>query len=147
MAIRSMSHVAICTADLDRTVDFWTAHLGFVEEQRWEWPTGVDQINQLVGLDDSAARAALLSGHGAGVEVFEYRVPTPPPRPDDRPASNLGYAHVCLETDDIDADVARLAAAGMRFWADPAIDGAGNRLIYGRDPDGNLVELHQPAGR
>ena len=41
-------------------------------------------------------------------------------------------------------DAVPLAQAGMEFWSDPLTDSAGRRMIYGRDPDGNVVELIQP---
>jgi len=39
--------------------------------------------------------------------------------------------------------VARLSLAGMTFWTEVITESAGARLIYGRDPDGNVIELHQ----
>ena len=55
---------------------------------------------------------------------------------------------VCIEVVDIDAEYARLTAAGMRFNSPPIsspddVDKAGLkvRVTYGRDPDGNSIEL------
>jgi len=144
MTIRAMKHVAISTGDLDRAVDFWAA-LGFVETRRWDWPAGVEVINTLVGLPDSAARAALLEGPGTGLEIFEFVVPAP--GADTRSVHRPGYTHVCFEVDDLDDEIDRLAAAGMTFWAGPAEDRAGQRMVYGHDPDGNVVELVEPAPR
>jgi predicted enzyme related to lactoylglutathione lyase len=47
--------------------------------------------------------------------------------------------------DDIDAEVARLDAAGVRF-RNEMVGGPGGRQILVVDPSGNLVELFQPAG-
>jgi hypothetical protein len=42
---------------------------------------------------------------------------------------------------DIDAEYERLKAAGMVFHCPPQAAGKGFRATYGRDPDGNVVEL------
>ena len=48
---------------------------------------------------------------------------------------------------DIDAVYERLTAAGMSFHCPPQPVGGGTRATYGRDPDGNVVEIQelQPA--
>lgn len=144
MAIRGLSHVAISTSDLDRAVEFWCEAVGFTEVRRWSWDR-LDVVDRLTDLEGSAARAVLLRGYGTGIEIFEFC--SPPQRTDDsstRPVSDHGYTHVCLEVDDIEDEMSRLGDAGMRFWADAATDPAGSRIVYGRDPDGNVIELHQP---
>ena len=41
---------------------------------------------------------------------------------------------------DIDKEYERLAAAGMRFHCAPVQNGDA-KMTYGRDPDGNVIEL------
>ena len=53
-----------------------------------------------------------------------------------------GITHLCLDVSDIDAEYARLKGAGMRFHCPPQDLGAA-RATYGRDPDGNVVELQE----
>ena len=66
-------------------------------------------------------------------------------------AADIGFAHVCLATDDLDAILASLEDAGGRRMTDPVeIDGgvnAGGRAVYVRDPDGHVVELFGPSER
>jgi catechol 2,3-dioxygenase-like lactoylglutathione lyase family enzyme len=143
MSIRSVLHTAISTADLDASVAFWS-ELGFVETRRWEWPRGVAQINTLLDLEDSAARAALMEGHGTGLELFEFVVPDPGAEPP--PVHRLGYTHMAFSTDDLRADMDRLGAAGMAFWADPVTDPSGRQMVYGRSPEGFAIELVQHGG-
>ena len=52
---------------------------------------------------------------------------------------------VGLRTDDIQADTARLQAAGVRFIEEPNDQGEGFWLATFEDPDGNLVQLYQFA--
>ena len=50
---------------------------------------------------------------------------------------------VGLLTDDIQADAARLKAAGVRFIEDPTDQGDGFWLATFEDPDGNYIQLFQ----
>jgi catechol 2,3-dioxygenase-like lactoylglutathione lyase family enzyme len=57
-----------------------------------------------------------------------------------RPVCDHGITHICLDVVDIDTEYERLRAAGMTFHCPPQGVGA-LRATYGRDPDGNVVEL------
>jgi len=142
MAIRSVLHTAISTLDLDASVAFW-CEFGFTETRRWEWPAGVEVINALLDLPDSSARAALLEGHGTGIELFEFSRPDPGREPEQ--VHRLGYTHMAFAVDDLDAELARMGELGMEFWADPVTDGSGRKMVYGRSPEGFVIELVQPA--
>jgi catechol 2,3-dioxygenase-like lactoylglutathione lyase family enzyme len=56
-----------------------------------------------------------------------------------------GWNRIHFIVADLDAEVARLRAAGARFRND-IIEGPGGRQILLQDPSGNVVELFQPAG-
>lgn len=144
MAVVGVAHVAISTPDLDRAVRFWTT-VGFAEVRRWSWDR-VEVVDRLTGLVGSSATAALLEGFGFALELFEFSSPAQT-RADatGRPVSDHGLTHVCLTVDALDPEVERLRDAGMTFWADPVTDPRGARMTYGRDPDGNVVELVQRA--
>jgi len=67
-----------------------------------------------------------------------------PPAP--RPANALGIYRMALRTDDIEADVAALAAEGIECFAPPATLDMGPGLppvtfVCFPDPDGATVEL------
>ena len=53
---------------------------------------------------------------------------------------------VVFWTDDVDAEFARLVAAGVPAVKEPHDTGNGNRNALVRDPDGNLVELVSKVG-
>jgi catechol 2,3-dioxygenase-like lactoylglutathione lyase family enzyme len=141
MVIRGVRHTAISTPDLDRAAAFW-AELGFVEVRRWQWPSGTAVVDGFLGVQDSAARAALLEGHGTGIELFEFASPAQPAVGDGPPAVHRhGFTHLCVEVDDVEAEMDRLGRVGMTFWNPPVTDPSGRCMVYGRDPDGNVVEL------
>ncbi|MGY1753051.1 VOC family protein [Blastococcus sp. SYSU D01042] len=66
------------------------------------------------------------------------------PMPDGRVPAPGGWNRIHLVVDDIDAEVDRLAAAGVPF-RNEVLDGPGGRQVLVEDPCGNPVELFQPA--
>jgi hypothetical protein len=57
-----------------------------------------------------------------------------------RPVCDHRITHIRLDVTDVDAEYARLQAAGMVSHCPPQGNGA-LRATYGRDPDGNVIEL------
>jgi len=66
------------------------------------------------------------------------------PMPDGTKPGPGGWNRIHLIVDDIDAEVARLRAAGAVFRND-ILEGPGGKQILLQDPSGNFVELFQPA--
>jgi catechol 2,3-dioxygenase-like lactoylglutathione lyase family enzyme len=140
--IRGIHHTAISTGDLERAIDFYVGLLGFEVINRFDWDQGTQWADSITDLQGSAARAAMLKLSNAFLEIFEYS--SPPPRPADpqRPVCDHGITHIALLVSDLDAEYQRLKAAGMHFHCAPT---GQLSAIYGRDPDGNVVELMEVA--
>ena len=142
--IRGIHHPGITTGNLDRLLPFYCDLLGFEQVSGFGWEAGSEMsafAGQITGVANSTARAVLLRAGNAFVELFEYQTPVST-RSDDRSLSQQGFAHLCLDSDDVIADHARLVAAGVQFNA-PPLDVGPMRLCFCRDPDGNFVELQQ----
>ena len=138
--IRGIHHTAISTPDLGRLVGFYRDVLGFEEVLDFSWPEGTENLNRTHALDDTAARVVMLRAANTLLEIFEYTTPEPRPSDPKRPLCDHGITHLCLDVQDIDAEYERLAAAGMQFHSPPLQTGDA-RMTYGRDPDGNVIEL------
>lgn len=138
--IMRFHHAAISTPDLDRCVAFYKDVVGCEEAWSFDWETGSAEADAMTGLTDSAARAVMLKLGDSFLEVFEFSSPTPRPGDPNRPVCDHGITHVCLQVNDLHAEYARMQAAGMRFHSAPLTQDSGY-VIYGRDPDGNVVEL------
>ena len=146
--ITGINHVAISTRDVDAIVAWYAEAFGFELVSRGGWQAGNPMIDGIVGLRDSAAKTAIMRCGTFNIEIFEYTSPVGAPNPSDRPASDHGYTHFCVETNDIDADYARLRDLGMTFHAPPTPKGSVGslRACYGRDPEGNIIELIEFVG-
>ena len=139
--IRGVHHTAVSTPDLDRLAAFYTDLFGFEPVLRHEW-SGRPTIDEILGLDGSAARQVMLKAGNAYLELFQFTSPAPTPRPEDRQVCDHGYTHICLDVTDIAGEISRLEAGGMTFLSGP-IDTGPTLAVYGRDPDGNVIELQE----
>jgi catechol 2,3-dioxygenase-like lactoylglutathione lyase family enzyme len=135
-----LHHTGISTPNLDRLVTFYCELLGFEEVSRSTWERGFEDADSVLGLVDTAAEMVLLRLGDTHLEVFEFRHPAPGPAPVDRPVSDSGINHICLSVNDVASEYERLTIAGMQFHSTPRDIGDGP-FAYGRDPDGNVVEL------
>jgi catechol 2,3-dioxygenase-like lactoylglutathione lyase family enzyme len=112
--------------DVQAAVDFYTTHLGFTVNTSAA-PAFADVIRGRLRL--------LLSGPASsGARATPADAATP------------GRNRIHLVVDDLDAEIARLRAADLSFRSD-LVSGPGGRQILLADPDGNLIELFQPAQR
>ena len=113
--------------DVEEAVAFYTSHLGFA------------LISNMAPAFADVSRGdlrLLLSGatSSAGRAMPDGRKPEPG-----------GWNRIQLLVDDIDAEVARLRAAGVRFRND-VIKGPGGSQVLLEDPSGNVIELFKPRG-
>jgi catechol 2,3-dioxygenase-like lactoylglutathione lyase family enzyme len=112
--------------DVQAAIDFYTTHLGFTLNTSVV-PAFADVVRGPLRL--------LLSGPASsGARAT----------PDD--AAAPGRNRIQLVVDDLDAEVARLHEANLPFRSD-LVSGPGGRQALLADPDGNLIELFQPAAR
>ena len=148
--IRGIHHVAISTPDIDRLAAFYCDLLGMELVRESSWAAGSARIDAIVGLEGSSARTMTLRAGNAYLELFQYQTPAGARQEPRRPVSDHGYTHFALDVVDIDAEHARLVAAGMTFHTPPPplsdLGSGGLRSTYGRDPDGNVVELQEIVG-
>lgn len=140
--ILAIHHAAISVSNLERSLEFYCGLLGAEVCSEFDWQPGVAVIDRIVGLKDSSARTAMIRFGNVHVELFEWHTPTPRPQPPDRPVCDRGFTHVALEVRDIQSEYERLVAAGMVFHCEPQFLGD-LATTYGRDPDGNVVELQE----
>ncbi len=143
--IRGIHHVAVHVRDMDRMIEFYGDAFGFeVVGEPFRWSES-ELIDTLVDVPHSAARGAMLRAGSCYMELFQFSAPEPsitrPLQPFDR-----GYTHFCVDVTAIEEECERLEGLGMRFGQRRPIDLGHVKSIYGRDPEGNLIEIQQTAG-
>lgn len=125
---------------MGRFIDHYERWFGFERCGSGGWEAGNERIDRMTGLKDSAARYAMIRRGNLYIEVFQFNAPASDavrPRMCDH-----GITHLCLYSDDVMADYERLKGLGMHFNCPPG-GSAATRATYGRDCDGNVVELLQ----
>jgi glyoxylase I family protein len=127
-AIIAVHGVRYQVADIPRAVAFYTQHLGFtlVHQQPPAFAS--------VSLGDTTL---LLSGPGASGSR---------PMPDGQRQTPGGWNRIVLRVSDLPACIAALEQAGVHF-RNALESGPGGRQIQIDDPDGNPIELFEPARR
>lgn len=138
--INAVHHVAVSTPDLDKLAVFYREGFGFVEESRVGWEEGVEQINRIMGLPESAAWTVMLRLGSMRLELFQFEQPVPPTVDTVRPVHHHGITHFCFDVTAIDDVCERLKTLGASFHCAPQ-DFRTSKTTYGRDPDGNVFEL------
>ena len=114
--------------DVSRSVAFYTHHLGFRLEHQ--------QLPAFASVSIDSLQI-LLSGPGASGSR---------PLPDGRHQEPGGWNRIVLRVTDLPALIEVLRKAGLHFRNDMEV-GPGGRQIQLEDPDGNPLELFEPAGR
>ena len=142
--IRGIHHVAVHVRDLDRMVRFYEQAFGFeVVGEKFGWRDD-STIDRIVDVPGSAARGVMMRAGTAYLELFEFSAPAPvstrPLQPFDK-----GYTHFCVDVTDIEKEYERLKSLGMTFGSPGPIDAGHVKSVYGRDPEGNIIEIQQTA--
>jgi glyoxylase I family protein len=124
--IKSFHGIRYQVKDVARAVAFYTQHLGFKLEHQ-QLPAFAN-----VSLGDAQI---LLSGPGASGSR---------PMPGGQQQEPGGWNRVVLKVVDLPGLIAELKKAGLRFRNEMET-GPGGRQIQIEDPDGNPIELFEPA--
>ena len=124
--VKGFHGVRYQVADVSRSVTFYTGHLGFkLEHQQLPAFASVSLENVQI----------LLSGPGASGSR---------PMPNGQHQAPGGWNRVVLRVADLPAFIAALKTAGLHFRNEMEV-GPGGRQIQLEDPDGNPIELFEPA--
>ena len=112
--------------DVSRSVDFYTKQLGFKLDLQNLPAFGQVSVGNL---------KLILSGPGAsGSRTM----------PDGKQQAPGGWNRIILQVDDLPARIEALKKAGLHFRNDMEA-GPGGKQVQLEDPDGNPIELFEPA--
>ena len=114
--------------DVNRSIDFYTKQLGLKLDMK-----NLPAFGQVSG----ANFKLILSGPGASGSR---------PMPDGRQQEPGGWNRVILQVKDLPARIEELKKTGVHFRNEME-SGPGGKQIQLEDPDGNPIELFEPASR
>lgn len=121
-----MASIRYLVSDVDRAIAFYTQRLGFELKQHmgpaFARVSRDDLTLWLSGPQSSAAR----------------------PMPDGRRPEPGGWNRFVIEVKDLPSRVTEMKRAGVRFRNEVVV-GPGGKQILAEDPDGNPIELFEPA--
>jgi catechol 2,3-dioxygenase-like lactoylglutathione lyase family enzyme len=127
MATEDTVNIRYLVDDVEASIAFYTSHFGFTVNMSAA-PAFADvqrgNLRLLLSGPQSSAGRAMTDG--------------------EQPRAG-GWNRVHFIVEDLDAEVARLTAAGVPF-RNEVVKGPGGAQVLALDPSGNLVELFQPAG-
>ena len=123
--IVDLAHTAFDVHDMDASLAFY-GHLGLKESFR------------LFRDDGSLMLVYLHLGGDRFLELF-------PNGPAPGSGGRGSFAHFCLRTDDLQAEVERLRGLGIAITSGPSLGLDDNWQAWVADPDGNRIELMQIA--
>ena len=133
--IDRIDHVGIAVRSIEEARSFWEA-LGLRVEEIEEVPR-------------EGVRVAMIPCGGSRIELLE-------PTAEDSPIARFldkqgpGIHHLCLGSDDVEADDAALRGRGYRLIRERPTEGAGGsrmQFVHPKSAGGVLVELAQAAGK
>jgi len=120
--IKCLSHVCFTVGDLERSIEFYRDKLGLRIAFDFK-----DNDGNLQGIYFHA-------GERTFIELFKGK---PKTAPDD-----ASFRHICLEVKDIRETARSLREAGVEV-SEPKLGIDGSMQAWLKDPDENLIELHQ----
>jgi lactoylglutathione lyase len=120
-------HTMIRVKDLDKSIDFYTRHLGMRELRRKDYPSGEFTL-AFVGYGDETDSTVIELTHNWGQkEPYDL---------------GSGFGHLAIGVPDIHGTCARLAEAGVKIPRPPGpMKHGGSVIAFVEDPDGYKIEL------
>jgi len=139
--VKSFDHITIVVRDIEKAKQFF-ALLGFKESKIAVISGKV--MEDYMGVDGIEADHVTLALENATphteVQLLHYRSPNAVPDPNIAKLNKLGFNHICFSVDDLDAEVAKLKAAGVKLRND-VMDFHGRKLVFVHGPEDVTVEL------
>lgn len=141
--ITGVHHFALTVADADRSIAFYGL---FGMEVASDREVDRDYVEVITGVAGAHLRLVHLMGHGVRLELIQYLHPTGRQRAAALP--DVGSAHACFITDDLQAELLRLGEHEIAMQSSAPVTttsgpNRGGRGVYLLDPDGNVVEVVQ----
>jgi catechol 2,3-dioxygenase-like lactoylglutathione lyase family enzyme len=137
------AHIGITVRDLECSICFYRDNFGFELVRRSQFKEeffeGNPPLYNLRGVNCDTA--ILKTPNRVQLELFQFSKTIPS---ETVPWNRAGLTHFALATDDVPGICKQLSANGISFFMDIRTRPDGGKLMFIRDPDGNLIEVMEP---
>lgn len=141
--VRNIDHVTVAVRDAEAGLRFF-ALLGFREVKsvviagspfaEYMGVPGIEAEHRTLVLENATPRFE--------IQLLTYRQPAVQADPAAGDLARTGFNHLCFAVDDLDAEVARLTAAGVTLRNEVMVF-HDRKLVFLAGPEGVVVELAQ----
>lgn len=122
-------HTCLNVSDLDRSIEFYTDHMGLKFVSRRE----IKQNNAEIAFLKDESGAAIELTHWCDKKTL---------------AEGDNFDHIAFAVDDIESTVQELKKKGVTIAMEPySLQGSTSKIAFIKDPDGNWLELIQSIQR
>lgn len=161
MKVLNTSHTGYNVSDLDKILHFYVDILGLkrkftltrhdqYETMKKAYLTRVPDLSYLPEnlqadlreMEEHAEEARIVYLEVADHQYLEL-FPISKEWPHHRPENELGYQHLALEVDDIQAAYTKMKENGVKVLTEPTLGLESTWQFWLEDPDGNRIELMQ----
>lgn len=141
--VKNFDHVTVVVRDLENAVRFFDL-FGFKEVKSVVISGGKFGAYMGVhGIEAEHVTLLLADGHPRQeVQLLKYRHPDPIVDPNITDLTKTGFNHICFAVDDIELEVERLTANGLKT-RNEIMEFNDRKLVYLYGPEGITVELAQ----
>lgn len=141
--VKNLDHITVVVRDLENAKRFFDL-FGFKEDKSVVISGG--KFGEYMGVDGIEAEhvtLALANAHPRQeIQLLKYRHPDPILDPHITNLAKLGFNHICFAVEDIESEVERLTANGVKT-RNKIMQFNNRKLIYLSGPEGITVELAQ----
>ena len=139
--VRNFDHVTVVVRDVEAAKHFFGL-LGFRETHSAVISGKVmEDYMGIEGIEADHVTLAIENPHSE-VQLLRYRHPDAVVDANISKLNKLGFNHICFAVDDLDAEVARLTAAGVKL-RNRVMDFLSRKLVFLHGPEDITVELAQ----
>lgn len=137
----TISHIGICTSNVENSIRFYTEALGFsLERSIEEIGAPYDALMELPG---AKCCAHYVKSGEVMIELIGYLGSDAVGSAERRPMNQLGFTHMTLMVDDINAVIERVVKFGGQVHPTTKVDSPFGPMVFCTDPDGVRIELVQ----
>lgn len=142
-----IAHVSLTARDAPGLAAFYKTVFGFMDRRPPRRLTGlhVGRGNGLPGVDILSLWLTVAGDDGPFLEIMQYDQTAARGLP---AVNDPGFGHIALVVPDLHATLDRVLQSGGALQGEVTNFGSPGRpllIVYVRDPEGNLLELEQPA--